>query len=54
MASATTRRKMKVKRMRRRSGSVRSGEVETVYSTVVGEGRRDRRCGVVVSISAGE
>lgn len=53
MASAIMRRKMNVKRMRRRSGSVRVGEVETVYSTVVGEGRRVRRWGVVVSISAG-
>ena len=32
-----------VRRMRRRRGRVRGGEVETVYSTVVGEGRRVRR-----------
>lgn len=44
---------MYVRRIRRRSGSVRVGEVETVYSTVVGEGRRVHRRGVVVSISAG-
>jgi len=40
----------RVKIMRRRRGSVRWGEVETVYSTVVGDGRRVRRWGVVVSI----
>jgi len=32
-----------VKRIRRRRGSVRGGDVETVYSTVVGDGRRVRR-----------
>lgn len=51
--SATTRRKTNVKMMRRRRGSVRVGEVETVYSTVVGEGRRVLRWGVFVSIFAG-
>ncbi len=40
-----------VVRRRRRSGRVSVGEVETVYSTVVGEGRRVRRWGVVVSIA---
>lgn len=52
MLSATRRRKMNVRRMRSRRGRVRSGEVETVYSTVVGEGRRVRRRGVVVSMLA--
>ena len=45
-----TRRRRVVRRSRRR-GSVRTGEVETVYSTVVGEGRRVRRWGVVVSMA---
>lgn len=40
-----------VVRRRSRSGNVRVGEVETVYSTVVGEGRRVRRWGVVVSMA---
>jgi hypothetical protein len=29
------------------------GDVETVYSTVVGEGRRVRRWGVIVSMAFG-
>lgn len=37
-------------RIRSRRGSVRCGDVETTYSMVVGEGRRVRRCGCVVSI----
>lgn len=53
MVSATTRRKMCVNRIKSRKARVRVGNVETVYSTVVGEGRRVRRWGVVVSISAG-
>lgn len=44
------RRRMVVRRSRRR-GRVRVGAVETVYSIVVGEGRRVRRWGVVVSIA---
>lgn len=44
-------RRTKLVRSRSRSGSVRSGDVDTVYSTVVGEGRRVRRCGWVVSIA---
>lgn len=35
----------------RRSARVGGGEVDTVYSTVVGEGRRVSRCGVVVSMT---
>jgi hypothetical protein len=34
----------------RRSGVVSGGSVETVNSTAVGDGRRMRRYGVVVSI----
>lgn len=45
------RRRMVVKRRRRR-GSVSTGKVETVYSTVVGEGRRVRRCGGFVNIAS--
>ena len=41
-----------VRRSNRR-GSVSVGEVETVYSTVVGEGRLARRWGVVVSMAFG-
>ena len=44
-------RRRTVVRRRRRRGSVRVGDVETTYSTVVGEGRRVRRCGCVVSIA---
>lgn len=44
------RRKRKVLRIRRRKGKVSVGDVETVYSTVVGEGRRVRRWGGVVSM----
>lgn len=51
MLRPITRRNRKVRRIRRRRGRVRAGEVETVYSTVVGEGRRVRRCGCVVSIA---
>lgn len=40
------------KARRSRSEGVRGGRVETVYSTVVGEGLRVRRCGLVVSIVA--
>jgi hypothetical protein len=40
-------------RIRSRRGSVRCGDVETTYSIVVGEGRRVRRCGCVVSIVLG-
>jgi len=39
-----------VARRTRRRGSVRGGMVETVYSIVVGEGRRAWRWGAVVSI----
>ena len=46
------RRKRNVRAISRRRGRVRSGRVETVNSTVVGEGRRMRRWGWVVSISA--
>ena len=45
-----TRRRSVVRRSRRK-GAVSVGEVETVYSTVVGEGRRVRRWGVVVSMA---
>jgi len=45
------RRRRKVRRMSRRTGRLKVGEVETVYSTVVGEGRRVRRWGCVVSIA---
>lgn len=45
------RRRRNVRRIRRRTGRVGVGEVETVYSTVVGEGRRVRRWGCVVSIA---
>lgn len=43
-------RRVHVKRRRRRRGRVGGGEVETVNSIVVGEGRRVVRYGVVVSI----
>jgi hypothetical protein len=46
-------RRSHVRARRRRSGSVDGGMVETVYSTVVGEGRRVWRFGVVVSIFRG-
>lgn len=42
-----------VKAIRRRRVRVSGGEVETVYSTVVGEGRRVRRYGCTVNISEG-
>ena len=45
------RRSRKVVTSRSWRGSVRVGDVETMYSTVVGEGRRVRRWGWVVSIS---
>lgn len=45
MPRPMTSRTKKVVINKRRSGRVRVGEVETVYSTVVGEGRRVRRCG---------
>lgn len=54
MLNPKTRRRRMVVVIRRRRGSVRDGEVETVNSTVVGEGRRVRRLGVVVSIAEGE
>jgi hypothetical protein len=41
----------KVARIRRRRESVRWGDVETMYSIVVGDGRRVRRCGWVLSIA---
>jgi len=47
------RRRMMVRRSSRRA-TVRVGDVETVYSTVVGEGRLVRRWGVVVSIALSE
>lgn len=46
------RRKIIVRIKRRRRGRVSGGEVETVYSTVVGDGRRVRRWGATVSIAA--
>jgi hypothetical protein len=46
----TRRRKRIVDRIRRRRGRVSVGDVETMYSTVVGEGRRVRRWGGVVSM----
>ena len=47
------RRRMSVTSRRRRSGSVSFGAVDTVYSTVVGDGRRVRRWGWIVNIAAG-
>lgn len=47
------RRERIVRVVMRRSASVVGGEVDTVYSTVVGEGRRVSRCGVVVSMTEG-
>jgi hypothetical protein len=43
-------RRRKVARRRSRRDRVRGGTVETVYSIVVGEGRRVWRWGAVVSI----
>ena len=45
-------RRRKVVRIRKRRGSVRCGDVETIYSMVVGEGRRVRRCGWVVNMAS--
>lgn len=50
MLKPRTRRRRKVARRRRRRGRVKGGIVETVYSIVVGEGRRMWRWGAVVSI----
>jgi len=44
-------RKRRVTKMRTWREMVRCGDVETVYSTVVGEGRRVRRCGWTVNIA---
>lgn len=50
MLKPRTRRRRAVARRRSRRVSVRGGTVETVYSIVVGEGRRVCRWGAVVSI----
>ena len=44
-------RRRNVKNIRIWREMVRLGDVETVYSAVVGEGRRVRRCGWIVSIA---
>ncbi len=45
-------RKTMVRMKRRRRGRVSGGPVETVYSTVVGDGLRVRRYGETVSMAA--
>ena len=50
MLRPRSRRRRAVARRMSRRGRVRGGMVETVYSIVVGEGRRVCRWGAVVSI----
>ena len=50
MLKLRPRRRRMVARRRSLSSTVSAGIVETVYSIVVGEGRRVRRWGAVVSI----